>query len=169
MDMRIYERLRDHLDSLPTGYPRTQSGVELKILQRLFTEDEAEMACQLRLFPETSQQVAERLKRSPEMVNELLYRMSQKGLILRIKVKDVYQYMATMYIVGIFEYQLKNMDREMAEIFDKYAHEAMYKEMSRSQTPQLRVVPVQESLVQPWKSSHLMNCGRLSNHRRPSP
>lgn len=46
MAEKIYEKLREHLDSLPTGYPKTQSGVELKILQKLFTEEEAEMACQ---------------------------------------------------------------------------------------------------------------------------
>ena len=62
----IYEKLREHLDSLPTGYPKTQSGVELKILQKLFTQEEAEMACQLKLVPETAEQVAERLGRNPK-------------------------------------------------------------------------------------------------------
>ena len=57
----IYEKLRQHLDSLPTGYPKAQSGVELKILQKLFTQEEAEMACQFKLVPETAEQVAERL------------------------------------------------------------------------------------------------------------
>jgi electron transport complex protein RnfB len=53
MNEKIYERLREHLDSLPTGYPKTQSGVELKILRKLFTEEEAEMACQLKPLQES--------------------------------------------------------------------------------------------------------------------
>ena len=29
---KIYKKLRKHLDSFPVGYPKTESGVELKIL-----------------------------------------------------------------------------------------------------------------------------------------
>jgi DNA-binding MarR family transcriptional regulator len=80
----IYEKLREHLDSLPTGYPKTESGVELKILEKLFTEEEAEMTCQLKPVPESAEQIAQRLGRDPHAVADLLYRMSQKGLIFRI-------------------------------------------------------------------------------------
>lgn len=155
MNETVYERLREHLDSLPTGYPKTQSGVELKMLQKLFTEEEAEMACQLRSFPETAEQIAERLGQDPAKVADFLQRISQKGLILRLKLKGVYHYKAAMFLVGIYEYQVKNLDREMAEIFDEYAREAMYAELIRPPTPQLRVVPVQKSLdaaieIQPY-------------------
>jgi ferredoxin len=143
---KIYEKLREHLDSLPTGYPKTQSGVELKILQKLFTEEEAEMACQLKPIPETAEQTAQRLGREPKTVSDLLYQMSKKGLILRLKINGVYHYMAMMFIVGIFEYQVKNLDRELAEIFEEYGQEGLYRELVRGETPQLRVVPVQESL-----------------------
>jgi len=146
MPEKIYERLREHLDSLPTGYPKTQSGVELKILQKLFTSEEAEMACQLKPIPESAEQIAQRLDRDPEKVSDLLWRMSHKGLIFRVKNNGVNQYMAMMFIVGILEYQVKNLDREFCELFEAYAQEAMYKELIRPQTPQLRVVPVQQSL-----------------------
>jgi len=151
----IYERLREHLDTLPTGYPKTASGVELKILRRLFTEEEAEMACQLKPLPESAEQIARRLGRDPQAVSDLLYRMSKKGLILRVKLKEVNHYMAMMFIVGIFEYQVNHLDREIVELFEAYAQEAMNKELTRPQTPQLRVVPVQESLdvameIQPY-------------------
>ena len=147
MSESIYERLRGHLDSLPMGYPQTQSGVELRILQKLFAEEEAEMACQLKPFPETAEQVAKRLGRDPQSVSDLLYRMSHKGLILRIKKGEVYQYTALMFVVGILEYQVKTLDRELAEMFEEYSREAFNQELIRSQTPQLRVVPVQESLA----------------------
>ncbi len=101
MNEKIYERLREHLDSLPTGYPKTQSGVELKMLQKLFTEEEAEMACQLKPLPESAEQIAQRLGRNPEKVADFLYHMSRKGLILRLKIDGVNQYMAMMFIVGI--------------------------------------------------------------------
>lgn len=151
----IYEKLQEHLDSLPTGYPKTQSGVELRILRKLFTEDDAEMACQLKPVPETAEQVAQRLGRDPKSVSELLYRMSRKGLILRVKIKGVDHYMAIMFVVGILEFQVKTLDRELAEMFEQYTREGFSQELLRPSTPQLRVVPVQESVsptmeVQPY-------------------
>ena len=47
----VYVRLREHLDNLPVGFPKTESGVELRILKRLFTEEEAEMAMHLSYIP----------------------------------------------------------------------------------------------------------------------
>jgi len=38
----IYEKLRKRLDDLATGYPATENGVEIRILKRLFIEEEAE-------------------------------------------------------------------------------------------------------------------------------
>jgi ferredoxin len=81
--------------------------------------------------------------------------MSQKGLIPRFKLNGLYHYMAGMFLVGFFEWQLKNIDRELAEFVDQYAQEGGYQELIRSQTPQLRVVPVKESLdaameIQPY-------------------
>lgn len=147
MSESVYERLREHLDSLPTGYPQTQSGVELRILKKLFTEEEAEMACHLKPFLEPSEQIAQRLGRDPGSVSELLYRMSRKGLIFRGKSKGIHQYMAMMFVVGIMEFQVNRLDRELCEMIDEYMREAFAQEMIRPQTPQLRVVPVQQSLT----------------------
>jgi len=44
----VYERLAKHLDNLPAGFPRTESGAELRILRRLFTPEDAELALRRR-------------------------------------------------------------------------------------------------------------------------
>ena len=36
-----YIKLREFLDQFPIGYPKSPSGIEIKILKRLFTEEEA--------------------------------------------------------------------------------------------------------------------------------
>ncbi|HSR10886.1 MAG TPA: 4Fe-4S ferredoxin, partial [Thermodesulfobacteriota bacterium] len=151
MEQAIYERLREHLDSLPTGFPKTESGVELRILKKLFTEEEAEMACRLMPMPETAEQIAGRLGRDPKQTADLLYRMSRKGLILRVKNKEVYQYMAIMFVVGIMEYQVNRLDRELAEMLEEYGRAGFDQELTRNPTPQLRVVPVEESLSRPME------------------
>ena len=52
MTEEVYEKLARHLDRLPAGFPRTESGVELRILKRLFNPEEAELACRLQMMPE---------------------------------------------------------------------------------------------------------------------
>jgi len=47
----IYEKLAKHLDNLPGGFPRTDRGVEIRILRRLFTPADAKLAVHLTLIP----------------------------------------------------------------------------------------------------------------------
>jgi len=35
----LYRRLQQHLDRMPVGFPATRSGVEIRILERLFTPE----------------------------------------------------------------------------------------------------------------------------------
>ena len=46
---------------MPNGFPATESGVELKLLERIFTPEEAEIALKIRPIPETVESIAERL------------------------------------------------------------------------------------------------------------
>ena len=142
----VYEKLRKHLDSMPAGFPKSESGVEIRLLKKLFTEEEAEMACRMSLRPETAEQVAKRLGRDPQEIADFLYGMSKKGLLMRYKAGGKTFYMSAMFIVGIFEYQVGSLDKEFVDLVHQYSREAMYREMIRPDTPQLRVVPVQESL-----------------------
>ena len=43
----IYRKLQQHLDKMPVGYPATESGIEIKILEHLFNPDQAEIALNL--------------------------------------------------------------------------------------------------------------------------
>ena len=55
----VYERLAKHLDNLPAGFPATDTGVELRILKRLFTPQEAEVALGLTMMLESPPAIAE--------------------------------------------------------------------------------------------------------------
>jgi len=43
----FFSNLADALARLPNGFTRTQSGIELEILKRIFTESEAKLASNL--------------------------------------------------------------------------------------------------------------------------
>ena len=65
MDSEItyYRQLQEHLDKLPIGYPKTNSGVELRILQLLFTPLEAKVALCLSLGNASVETVRKRLEK----------------------------------------------------------------------------------------------------------
>ena len=44
----IYRRLQEHLDQMPIGFPRAESGSDIKVLKFLFTPEEAKIATYLR-------------------------------------------------------------------------------------------------------------------------
>ena len=79
----VYQRLAEHLDNLPAGYPATETGVELRILKRLFTSEEAEIATGLGMLPEPCAAIAARLGREAQTLAPALEAMSRKGLIFR--------------------------------------------------------------------------------------
>jgi len=74
----IYEKLRVRLDELATGYPETESKVEIRLLERLFTEEEAELYLQLSPLLQNPKDVAKRLNRDPDMLGIMMEQMARK-------------------------------------------------------------------------------------------
>ena len=149
MTTDIYKRLREQLDQYSIGFPETESGTETKILMKLFTEEEAEMYLNMSIMLETPDAVAERLKMDPEEVSRILERMYVKGLLFRLRKGDAVKYGASAFIVGIYEFQVRDMDREFAELMEQYMEEAFNVSMSKHVAP-LRTVPVNMSLDVTW-------------------
>lgn len=144
----IYEQLRDHLDNLPVGFPKTESGVEIRILKKLFTEEEAKMAVHLTYTPEIIDEIAQRVNKDPNEIEPMLERLAKKGLIFRSHKGGITKYRAEWFVIGIYEHQVKNMTKELAEDFEQYMEEALRDELvATADPPQLRIVPVHASLT----------------------
>lgn len=150
MPSQVYYDLREQLDQYSVGFPSTQSGVEMKILEKLFSEEEAEMYLNLSMMLEAPDAVAKRLGREPKEVAALLERMADKGLIFRMKKTDSTKYGAVPFMVGTYEYQVKDMDREFAELFDQYFLEAFGKQGIGGLVPPMRTIPVNRSIDYSW-------------------
>jgi len=143
----IYEKLRARLDELATGYPETESKVEIRLLERLFTEEEAELYLELSPFLENPRDVAKRLNRDPEELVTRMEQMAQKGLLFRKRKGDSVRYAAVPYVVGIFEFQLKRMDEGFARDHEEYFETAFGRTIQSFKTPVLRTVPINRQLV----------------------
>lgn len=145
MSQNVYERLREFMDTLPAGFPATASGVELKILKKLFTTEEAELTMQLRNEPEEVSVIAVRIGMSESELGPKLEEMAQRGLIFRVREGDKPLYQAFQFLVGVYEFQLQNLDKEFCELFEEYLpHLGM--SLRSLKTQQLRVIPVESSL-----------------------
>ena len=131
----IYERLRAHLDNLATGYPATESKVEIRLLERLFTEDEAELFIKLSPFLQKPGDVAEQLNGDPVKIGAMMEIMAQKGLLFRKRKGEQTFYAAVPYVVGIFEFQLGKMDRNYARDHEEYFETAFGRTIQSFKTP----------------------------------
>ncbi|MEW6112878.1 MAG: 4Fe-4S binding protein, partial [Thermodesulfobacteriota bacterium] len=149
MPSQVYHDLREQMDQYSIGFPSTQSGVEVKILEKLFTEEEADMYLNLSMMLETPEAVAQRIGQDPGKVASILERMVDKGLIFRLKKGDSAKYGAVPFVIGSFEFQLKDMDKEFAQLMEQYFNEALAKQ-GISHTPPLRTVPVNKSIDYSW-------------------
>ena len=85
MTAKVYYDLREQLDQYSMGFPATESGVELRILERLFSEEEAELYLGVSMLLETPETIAQRIGRDAAAVAALLERMFEKGLIFRLR------------------------------------------------------------------------------------
>jgi H+/Na+-translocating ferredoxin:NAD+ oxidoreductase subunit B len=142
----VYKKLAIHLDHLPGGYPETETGVELRILEKLFTPEEASLAQHLTLLDEKPNVVAYRSGISLQKATLLLEGMARKGLIFFTPEPDgSTSYMAAQFVVGIWEMQVGYLEKELAEMFEAYLPDLFHKNEWK-EVPQLRTVPVEQSI-----------------------
>jgi Na+-translocating ferredoxin:NAD+ oxidoreductase subunit B len=145
MENLIYQKLARHLDNLPGGFPATETGVELRILKRLFAPEEAGLALHLSLISEEPRVIARRAKISREEAADRLETMALKGLILREEPeKGPMKYMAAQYVVGIWEYQVNNLDPDLIRDMNEYLP---FLGDQSWKVPQMRVIPVGQSIT----------------------
>ena len=145
----VYRRLRAFLDRMPLGFPSTPSGVELRILKRLFTEEEAELATFLSPFPEDAESIAARAGMDPFALAKKLEEMSRKGLVFRTRREGRTFYNTAPFMIGLYEYSVERMDEELASLYREYYETAYMKEMAASGIPGFKVLPIGERIQAP--------------------
>jgi len=152
-----YKRLAERLDTLPNGFPPSDDGSELKLLAKLFTLEEADLASQLRIILESSTQIAERLGLEHTSTRQMLKSMARRGLIRTGKMDDGLGYGLLPFVVGIYENQLGIIDEELARLFEEY-YQNSFPIVLSIQPSIHRVVPIGESIkmnmqVAPYESA----------------
>jgi Na+-translocating ferredoxin:NAD+ oxidoreductase subunit B len=141
----IYYKLAQVLDSLPNGFPATETGVEIQLLKKVFTPEQADLFCNLRLAFETAEQVAQRTGRPLKGLEEKLITMGEAGEIFALPLEGLWFFKMLPWVFGIYEFQLGRLDKEFATLNEEYG--PIYGKQFYSKTPQLmQVLPIEKEI-----------------------
>ncbi|MCU0286214.1 MAG: 4Fe-4S binding protein [Acidobacteria bacterium] len=141
----IYKQLANILDRIPNGFPETESGVELKLLAKLFTPAEAALACFLTLEPQNPKTIAQQAGQDDRETYEILKGMTKKGLIEAEKGEGGLFFKLIPFMVGFYERQNARIDEEFAHLFEAYYREAFNKIMSVKPSVH-RIIPIEKNI-----------------------
>ncbi|HVP16909.1 MAG TPA: 4Fe-4S binding protein [candidate division Zixibacteria bacterium] len=146
MSDTVYERLANALDRLPNGFPRTPSKVEIRVLKKIFSPEEAKLASQLSGSLESIDTIAKKVRLSVQETEEKLTNMAKRGLVWYEDEKGKPFFRLAPFIVGVYESQLENMDHELAHLVEEYLANGGALGIMKPQPALHRVIPAQKAL-----------------------
>jgi Na+-translocating ferredoxin:NAD+ oxidoreductase subunit B len=148
MTQDIYRTLQERLDTYSLGFPATETGIEITILKRLFTEIDVDLFLALSPLLETPDSIARRLGRPLDAISAHLEDMTGRGLLFRLKKGDTVKYGAIPFMHGIMEFQIKRVDRDLWQMIEEYFDAGFRETIAGNAESFLRIIPVQESIEQ---------------------
>lgn len=149
MSVEHYERLRQFLDKISvTGMPKTESGVELRVLEKLFSSKEAKAAVYLKPVPEPAAAIAERMGKDPQKVSQLLEQMAEHRLIRAVPRENAVDYQAMPFVPGILELSARTADAPYARDYLSYLDEGFANGFVKAgRIPVARTIPIDKSIA----------------------
>ncbi|MHA2380162.1 MAG: ATP-binding protein [Candidatus Thorarchaeota archaeon] len=143
-----YVRLAAVLDTIPNGFTHIEDGTHLRVLQWIFTPEEADLAGKLKLRGETAEDITTRLDLPMEETIELLESMIEKGQISgwMSRSTGARKYALMPFAVGIYEEQLGRMDEEFAKLVEEYFEKGKGVPLFSAEPPIFKIVPVNKSV-----------------------
>jgi len=142
----VYEQLAEALNNLPNGFPRTPSNVEIRILRKIFSPEEASLAGQLTGSMKPSEAIANRIGLTAEEAEAKLTKMAKRGLLWSYKEGEKSLFRLAPFVVGIYEAQLESMDHELAHLVEEYLANGGAVGIMKPQPALHRVVPAQKAV-----------------------
>jgi hypothetical protein len=86
------------------------------------------------------------LERNIDDLGRRLDEMANRGLIFRIRRQDKANYRVAAFAIGLYEYSIKRIDKELAGLFKQYYEEAYLKSVGTNNIPGFKVLPIEEGI-----------------------
>jgi electron transport complex protein RnfB len=149
MSDQVYQELARKLDSIPPGFPATESGVELQLLARLFTREEATIVTATRLTYEAAGDIAARAAMDPGAAYDILNGAARKGIVRTRTGEQERTFALNPQLSGIVGYQyevvLRRADAKAAELYVQWIQETRGGSLSDGPAAR-RVIAVGEAI-----------------------
>ncbi|MEJ2718728.1 MAG: 4Fe-4S binding protein [Deltaproteobacteria bacterium] len=147
--MDAYEKLREVLHKNPIGAPKSDAFDE--ILRVLFTPEEAHLALGMAFVPRNVRRIATAAGVSEERAAELCESMAEKGIVFSREQNGELGYALVPTMPGLFEFPFMTggggpQHGRLAELWGQYHHEAFGHEFGGSDTPVIRVIPIEQTV-----------------------
>lgn len=146
---QVFRELAHKLDSIPPGFPATESGVELQLLARLFTREEATIITAMRLTYEAAGEIAARAAMDPGAAYDVLNGAAHKGLARTRTGEQECTFALNPQLSGLIGYQyeavLRGADAKAAELYVQWIQETRGGSLSDAPAAR-RVVAVGEAI-----------------------
>ncbi|MBN2878770.1 MAG: 4Fe-4S binding protein [Clostridia bacterium] len=146
----VYERLADALNTLPNGFPRTETGSDIRLLEFMYSPVEAALACELTNEPETVSEIAERLNKISKEVMAGLLHLSKEGKVWMDMSDGKPKFRLAPFIVGSYEAHVDHMNAEMALLFEEYLNDGGVKGIMGVSPSVHRVIPTIDHSELEW-------------------
>jgi Pyruvate/2-oxoacid:ferredoxin oxidoreductase delta subunit len=122
----LYRRLGKKIDGLSMKAPWNRAFGE--ILRELYTPEEAELAIRIPFSPSNIEEIRKTTKIDSPRLENLLESLSEKGLVMDMRVNGEYYYMLSPIIIGIFEFTMMRTGdninpKEWARMFHDYLND----------------------------------------------
>lgn len=162
-----YQNLVERLNRFPQGAPPSE--VLYRILEMLFSEEEARFASLLPIKPFTARTAARRWKTSLTEARTLLDTLSGRGLLLDIEEDGESVYVLPPPMAGFFEFSMMRIrtdvnQKVLAELFYQYLNveEDFIRDLFRGEETQLGRVFVNEEALSAELSLHVLDYERAT-------
>ena len=123
---KSYKNLQSRLDRHVQGAPESET--LYKILEVLFTEEEAELVSKLPIRGFTIKKAAQRFKKDTAETEKILNELADKGILLDIENKKERFFILAPTMAGFFEFSLMRTDgrfdrKILSELFYQYINQ----------------------------------------------
>ena len=145
-----YEQLADALNRIPNGFPRTPSNVEVLLLQKMFSGEEAGILAGLSGTMEPVDAIAVRLGLPTGDARSALMKLVKQGAVWLDRQAKPPHFRLAPFIVGIYEAQLHRMDHELAHLFEAYMADGGAVGIMQPNPALHRVLPAHRSVPAEW-------------------
>ncbi len=145
-----YRALQKHLNTMPVGYPSTLTGVELRLLEHMFTTEEAQAALNLGWRLETFEEIFQRARHkgyTEGQFRELIDAMADKGSIFSTVSGDQRRYACHPLVVGMYDMQLQRLTPNLYLDMRDYTLQRFSVEYYTTKVRQMRVIPIHTSVT----------------------